>query len=30
MEALGKFNKGDKATVLVKRGSETLSFNIVF
>jgi len=30
MEVLGKFNKGDKATVLVKRGSETLLFNIVF
>lgn len=30
METLAKFKKGDATTVKVKRGNETLSFNIVF
>jgi aminopeptidase YwaD len=30
MSALGKFNKGDKTTIMVKRGAETLSFEIIF
>jgi aminopeptidase YwaD len=30
MQALSKFNKGDATTVKLKRGNETLSFDIVF
>ena len=30
MEGLGKYNPGDKTKVVVKRGSEEMTFDVVF